>query len=142
MKKILVLAVLIVFNLSFSQSKEQKIRTMMDMTGGGQMGVTFATYLLEDYKKAYPEVPDKFWQEFVNELKPDELVTKIIPVYSKHFTEREIDELIAFYKTPVGAKLIGKLPVIQQESALIGERWGQELASKIIERMNAKQQFQ
>ena len=34
----------------------------------------------------------------------DNVVASVIPIYRKYFSEEEIRELIAFYKTPVGSK--------------------------------------
>jgi hypothetical protein len=37
-------------------------------------------------------------------------------IYQKSFTQTEIDGLIAFYKTPSGQALIGKMPVVMQNT--------------------------
>ena len=40
-----------------------------------------------------------------------EMADIIVPIYDKHFTESDIDGLIAFYRTPVGKKFIKELPL-------------------------------
>lgn len=47
-------------------------------------------------------------------LKPD-----FVEIYSSVFTEDELNQLIAFYKTPIGQKLIEKMPELQAKSMQI-----------------------
>ncbi|MCG8354672.1 MAG: DUF2059 domain-containing protein [Kiloniellales bacterium] len=54
-------------------------------------------------------------------------------LYARHFTAAELDEVIAFYRTPVGQKTIEKLPVITQESIRLGEAWGGAVALEAIQ---------
>ncbi|MCI5072522.1 DUF2059 domain-containing protein [bacterium] len=51
----------------------------------------------------------------------------LVPVYAKHFTDKDIDGLIKFYKTPLGKKLLEKQPLIMQDSLIVGQQWGQEI---------------
>lgn len=44
----------------------------------------------------------------------------MIRIYAKHFSERELEDLIAFYRTPTGAKSLEVLPVILREGAEAG----------------------
>jgi len=46
--------------------------------------------------------------EYVNY---NELIEKLIPVYTKHFTEQEIESLITFYRSTTGKKMIDKTPI-------------------------------
>ena len=48
-------------------------------------------------------------------LKSDAIIENIVPVYVKHFTPAELKELIAFYKSPVGAKNLALTPVLMTE---------------------------
>ena len=67
-----------------------------------------------------------FLPEFKNRL--PEYMELSARLYAEHFTEAEIDELIAFYETPLGQKMIAKFPVLTQESMQLGGLWGQQVA--------------
>lgn len=54
----------------------------------------------------------------------------VIKAYDKHFTEGEINEIVAFYKTPTGRKTIDKIPAIMME---IQNSFGNQ-ASALIEK--------
>lgn len=58
------------------------------------------------------------------------------PLYHKYLTLEEINELIKFYETPLGQKVISTNPKIMQESIKVGQIWGQELSLKLQERMS------
>ena len=47
----------------------------------------------------------------------DDVISQLVPVYDKYFTEDELRGIIAFYKGPLGRKLIMVTPLIMQDSA-------------------------
>ena len=46
----------------------------------------------------------------------DEMMKAMVPVYQKHLTKGDIDNLVAFYSSPTGAKLLREMPSITAES--------------------------
>jgi hypothetical protein len=46
----------------------------------------------------------------------DEMMEAMVPAYQKHLTKGDIDNLVAFYSTPTGAKLLREMPSILAES--------------------------
>lgn len=50
----------------------------------------------------------------------ESLKENLISIYVEEFTEKELDEMVAFYKTPTGRKTIEKLPVLAARSAQLG----------------------
>jgi hypothetical protein len=45
----------------------------------------------------------------------DELIQVMIPVYQRHFDHAEMQELIRFYSSPAGKKLLAEMPAIMSE---------------------------
>jgi len=72
----------------------------------------------------------------------DEFANEMAALLEATYTEQEMRELMAFYKTPVGRKSLQVLPTVARESALIGsrlaERHTDELQSMIEEAMKAR----
>src|SRR5262249_42889308 len=64
----------------------------------------------------------------------DDLINAIIPIYQRHLTKTDIEEMIRFYSSPVGQKLLREQPQIIQESMQAGAAAQQ----RRIEEMNAK----
>jgi hypothetical protein len=56
-------------------------------------------------------------------------------IYARHFTVDEMQQLISFYRTPAGQKLLDKTPAIFQESVAAGNKFGQAVASELRDRL-------
>lgn len=46
----------------------------------------------------------------------DDMTQAMVPAFEKHLTKGDIDNLIAFYSTPTGEKLLREMPTIMTES--------------------------
>ena len=114
---------------------EKSVRELMTLTGSGDMGVQVIQNLMPAMKKMLPQVPESFWNEFVKEVNTDELINAIVPIYQKHYTEKDIRIAIDFYRSPAGRRLIEKQPVVLQESMQAGQQWGEQMARRAIEKL-------
>jgi hypothetical protein len=75
---------------------------------------------LKDKDKLPPDFEErmnKFMEEMYRDMPWDEMRQAIIPMYQKHFTKRNIEDLVAFYSSPTGQKLQREMPAIAAESA-------------------------
>jgi len=64
-----------------------------------------------------------------------ELTSEVAKLYANHFTEAELKEILAFYKTPVGAKLITEQPKVGEEGLKFAQTWANNLSDEIIVKM-------
>jgi len=118
--------------------KIKNIRKIMELTGSGRLGVQVIQNMVGSFRTTYPNVDPTFWDDFLKEVKPEDLVNMVVPVYDRNFTDAEIDGMLAFYSSPVGQKVLSKLPVVLQESMQVGQTWGQELSKKIMQKLQQK----
>jgi hypothetical protein len=125
-----------------TRTKEVAIIELLNLTGSGNIGVQVINQLLPSFRSSAPEISDEFWDRFSASVNPDELMKLIIPIYAKHFSVDEIERIIAFYKTPTGQKFIREQPVILQESMVAGGEWGQSLAKRLLEEIQAEKSKQ
>jgi hypothetical protein len=143
MKK-LILALVLIPSLSFAQkksmdpAKEKDIRRLLELTGAATLGAQVMNQMLQTFRQTMPNVPADFWPELQKELNPNELVEKVIPVYDKQLAAAEIKDLIRFYETPTGKKLIKVMPAITQESMEIGKAWGRDIGEKVMKKLQQK----
>jgi hypothetical protein len=61
----------------------------------------------------------------------NEIVDEITALYARNFSAEELNAITAFYRGPVGQKFLSKLPAITQESMVIGQKFGQSVASEM-----------
>ena len=113
----------------------QVAHELLRVTGAGELGIRMINQMIDVRRRTLPDVPDKFWQDFMAEVNPDDLNRLVVPVYARHFTAEEMESMIAFYRTPAGQKLVSKLPVITEESMAVGRRWGMELGLRIARKL-------
>ncbi len=52
----------------------------------------------------------------------DEMMVEIAPLYARNYTVAELKELTAFYRTPLGRKMMALSPRLSAESMAIGQR--------------------
>lgn len=45
----------------------------------------------------------------------------ILAIYKKTFTQKEVDDLVAFYQSPSGQAVVQKMPLVMQQSMALGE---------------------
>ena len=71
------------------------------------------------------------------ELAPrmEELNAEVAKLYATHFTEAELKDLLAFYKTPVGMKLITEQPKVGEEGLKFAQTWANQLSDQVIGKM-------
>ncbi|NDJ22220.1 DUF2059 domain-containing protein [Nostoc sp. B(2019)] len=118
--------------------KTNNIRQLLKITGSENLSRQIMLQLVDSLKPQYPQVPQKAWDTFLAELKPNELMNELIPVYAKYFTNEDIKQMIAFYETPLGKKTISVLPQISQESAEIGQKYGIAAAKRALQKLEAE----
>ena len=118
--------------------KIKNIRKMLMLTGSGKLGIQMMESMIASFKSHYSNVDSSFWNDFMKEVRPEDLVNMVIPVYDRNFTAEEIEGMIVFYSSPIGQKVLAKLPVVMQESMQIGQAWGQELGKKVLQKLQQK----
>jgi len=84
-----------------------------------------------------PRIPAVFWDRFLAEVRNrrGELEDMIVSVYEHHFSSEELRQLISFYQTPVGQKMISETPGIMQESMDAGRQWGARLGTSVAKQL-------
>jgi hypothetical protein len=65
----------------------------------------------------------------------DELTNEVAKLYAIHFTEQELKDVLAFYNTPVGMKLITEQPKIGEEGLKFAQEWANNLTDQVIAKM-------
>ena len=86
--------------------------------------------------KELAEVTGKLKQEYSG--KSDELMNEVAKVYATHFTEQELKEAVAFYKTPLGKKLLAEEPVAIEAGLKRAREWANDFSTLMVARVRAE----
>lgn len=120
--------------------KMADVRRLLQLTGAAQLGAQVMEQLIPAFKQQMPSVPDRFWQDFMKEANPNELVNQVAIIYDKYLSHDEVKAIIKFYETPAGKKLVSVLPQVTQESMVIGQQWGKQLGERVMRKLQQEQQ--
>jgi uncharacterized protein len=67
-----------------------------------------------------------------------EAIDDVAKVYTRHFSLEELNELIAFYKTPIGQKFVDRQSVLMIDLSQAGQEWGQRATLKALRNLAPK----
>jgi len=140
-----ILAFFMLFSFSsFAQNDkayENTLSEMFDVSGSEATFQAAINQMLSAYKGQYPQVSAETWKEFEAEFQKtsmDELVVMLAPAYQKHLTQKDLQELIKFYKTLIGKKFAEKTPLLTREAMQVGQHWGMKIGQNFAAKMKAK----
>jgi len=75
-----------------------------------------------------------------NELAPrfNEISDEVARLYATNFSESELKDIVAFYKSPAGKKLLAQQPVVVDSSMRFAQNWANALSDEVIGKMRAE----
>jgi uncharacterized protein len=82
-----------------------------------------------DYDAMMPMIADTFTPYYTA------MVDGIAAIYASNFTADELRQIEAFYRQPVGQKMLDKLPVISQQALAVGQDIGRKAAEDLRQRL-------
>ena len=125
MKKvsIIVISCLLSGGIISAQTKKDDIRELFTLLDPGQMIDKIFENMIDVFKhhgntQISHEDQEEFTAYLTKEVKTmtDNLINEhMLNIYDKYFTHEEIKNLIEFYKTPAGKKMITTMPDIQKD---------------------------
>jgi hypothetical protein len=151
------MALLIVLSLGFAaqsanppQPSPQAIalaKELIFLKGGQQMFGPVVPGVIESTKdvflptnpnlsKPLAEVSAQLKSEYAS--KSDELMNEVAKVYATHFTEQELKEIVAFYKTALGKKLLNEDPIAIEAGFTRAKEWANDFSNQVINKMRAE----
>ncbi len=125
-------------------SEVDNIKRLMEITESDSIGNQIVSEIFRIMAASRPEIPDRALAIMERELvalfsekvsAPGGMKDQLIPIYKKYFSDQEIRELIAFYQSPIGEKIILVMPRVVNESMKAGQRWAESLGPEIDERV-------
>lgn len=128
-----------------TQEKRAHIENLLKVTGatalGKQMALSSADAITQTLRSTRPDIPKEVVEELpvivgqVFDENTQLLENMIIPLYHKYFTEDEIKEMLTFYTTPLGQKVIETMPSLIQDSMAVGQMWARMVGPQVEQRI-------
>jgi uncharacterized protein len=151
LKRVLLIAILIAAPwadaVPMDQGKHRDIEKLVEMTGTIQNAMAVLDRMLpqmiEVIRKANPEIPQQVLDALANDGKEEfhkalpELIEPMISIYDANYSADEVRQLLAFYQSPLGRKMIARMPEITQQSIAVGNAWGASAGERVAARIRA-----
>lgn len=83
---------------------------------------------------------DEVALKLAGELNPrvSEILDNAAKLYAAQFTEQELKDVLAFYKTPAGQKVIKQEPQVLDQSVRFADEWANKLSQEVIDKMRTE----
>lgn len=111
------------------------METMLPLISG--QIVDLMTKVKPELKGKYDAFIHEFLRTAMGEGR-DEVLQEIALLYARKFSVDEINDVVAFYKSPTGLRMLELLPEIQADATKIGQQWGAKVAQRTLERLRDK----
>jgi hypothetical protein len=82
------------------------------------------------------EVAAQLRQEYA--AKRPELHTEVARAYARHFSEQELKDILAFYKSPLGAKMIAQEPLAVEETLKRAQSWANDFSEQVMAKFRSE----
>ncbi|MDT7833963.1 DUF2059 domain-containing protein [Aquabacterium sp. OR-4] len=109
---------------------EQMMRQGMQAAVQGQT-------LSDEQRRLLDTTPPRLAGVMRDELSYASIKPLYLQIYRESFTQEEVDGLLAFYRSPAGAALIEKMPVVMQKSVVAVQQRMGPLMEKLRQAMEA-----
>jgi uncharacterized protein len=130
-----------------SPTKEANIRQLMEITGAKNLGDQMMKAGIDQFRASVTESqPDnprakQFVEAFVvgfqKHFDVSSLSNKVVPIYDKYLSEEDVKDLVAYYQSPLGQRMLKALPEIARESQEAGFAMGEKAAQQTFEDLKA-----
>ena len=87
-----------------------------------------------------PRIPAVFWDRFAERVRTRraEFVELLVPIYDQRFSPAELRDLLAFYQSPLGRRLLEVQPDLTRDAMMAGQKWGMRLGAEIGQELAAE----
>jgi hypothetical protein len=120
------------------QLSTQAMDQVMTQMNSGVMQKMAGTKLTDDDQKRLDEFSGKVRQLVNRSLGWQALEPQYAKLYADAYTEQQLDDLIAFYKSPTGQVMVEKTPLLMKQSSAIAQ---QKMTTLIPEFQNLLKEY-
>jgi hypothetical protein len=110
---------------------DRDVEALLDVTGAFALAQQMMHSMFQTFAQSNPSVPQKFWTDMEKRFKKEDFYVLLTPIYRKHMSPADIKELLTFYRSPLGQRVIKALPLITQDSIAVGQMWGKKVANDV-----------
>jgi hypothetical protein len=121
-------------------AKTALVIEVLQVTQVAEQAITVMERSLDAQRNVNPEIPAVFWDRFIAKARENrgQLLELLVPVYAQLFTTEDLQGLLAFYKSPLGKRLLLAQPQLTEAAMEAGEGWGAQLGKEVVDELEAE----
>jgi len=112
------------------------IRKLISLTGGIKMVDEMFNAMAANFTEPKQQ---QIFAEFRKEFDPSQILDILAPVYDKYLSAGDVKQVIAFYESPVGRKLLESQPKIIAETMPRILQWSKEVSARLAQKLKEQQ---
>jgi hypothetical protein len=122
-------------------------KELVELKGGGGMFDPIIQGVVEQTKTALlrtsPQLSkdlNEVSAQLVGEFSPRraDLIEQAAKFYAARFTEQELKDMVAFYKSPLGRKMLVQEPLVLDETFNFVQQWAPRVSEDVMNRFRAE----
>jgi hypothetical protein len=122
-------------------------RDMLAVKGGAAFFDPVIPGVIETVKNSFVPTNPQLYRELNDvaallrkdyESKRAEILDNVTRIFAQHFTEQELKGMTAFYKTPLGQKMLKEEPAAIEESLKSTQQWADAFSDTVMTRFRAE----
>lgn len=126
-------------------AKQAAIKHLLELTEISKMGDSFSTAISTQVRSVVggsmaqdrlEKFMTSFDQRFRARATRESIEELIVPIYAQHFSTEEIQELIRFYESPLGQRVVKTLPEVAEQSQNAGIEFERDAALRTLHDMS------
>lgn len=111
-----------------------QVRELLGLTGANQLRIQVMRKMMVQIKQAFPPfMPKDVMDDMESSLEKIDMEPMAVRAYQRHVSTEDAAQLIAFYKTPTGQRVIRVLPIVTGEMQDAGAKEGERVAQEVIQ---------
>ena len=124
-------------------------RDMLAAKGGNTFFDPVVPGVIESVKNSFVPTNPQLYKE-LNEVaallrkdydaKRTEVLNNVARIFAQHFTEQELKDIAAFYKTPLGIKMLKEEPPAIEQSIKNAQEWANNFSETVNSRFRSEMQ--
>lgn len=110
---------------AYARAKRELVVELLQVTQARQQAEEMLATMLA-------MLPEDVQETMGQAFRPDEMVREVIPVYEKYLTMEDLRALLAFYRSPVGQKLVRIQPQLTKDAMIVMKAYAERRIQEIL----------
>lgn len=116
-----------------------QVHELMDLTGMTNLQKQLLQGFMPSLRQVMPPyIPADVMDDFQKSLLGADMDALIVGAYQKHLSTEDAEQVIAFYKSPAGRRVLAAMPAILAETQEGGAQLGEQVMLDVVQRHKAE----